>query len=523
NGSLDLSFDAGTVYPGTWANEWVSTIALQSDGKILIGGNFTNINGVNRNLIARLLPDGTLDKSFVSVLKLNIMIPHWDFVNSIALQSDGKILVGGAFTFSNEEQRKYITRLQPDGNLDNTFDPGIGTNNGVNIIVPMPDGRILIGGNFTAYNDTRKDHIARINPDGSLDKTINPEPGANMNISSVALQQDGKILIGGFFTSYNGTDRNHIARLKSDGSLDPTFDPGEGANGPVRSMALLSDGKILIGGGFTTYNGTARNHIARLHPDGSLDWSFDPGIGASSWVNTIALQSDGKILIGGLFTSYNGTLKNNIARLNPDGSLDSSFDSYIGPNLYVSTIALQPDGKILFGGGFTFYSSTGRNGMIARLHPDGSLDSSFDPGEGANSSVNTLALQPNGKILIGGDFTSYNGIERNKIALIQPDGSLDSSFDPGTGATNWVIALALQPDGKILIAGGFTSYNSTIRNRIARIHPDGNLDSFFDPGTGADGMINTMALQPDGKIIIGGDFISYDNVSRVRINRLLNS
>src|SRR5205814_1510611 len=114
---------------------------------------------------------------------------------------------------------------------------------------------------------------------------------------------------------------------------------------------------------------------------------------------------------------------------------------------------------------------TGRNG-IARINSDGSLDSSFDPGSGANNEVDGIAVQDDGKILIGGLFTTYNGTARNRIARINSDGSLDPSFDPGSGANNPVFSLALQPDSKVLVVGQFTSFNGTSVKRIARLNSE---------------------------------------------------
>jgi uncharacterized delta-60 repeat protein len=168
---------------------------------------------------------------------------------------------------------------------------------------------------------------------GTNDPTFNPTDrgfgfgdGANGATYTTAIQSDGKIVIGGNFTSYNGTASNYIARLNTDGSLDGGFNPGTGANNYILTTRVQSDGKIIIGGHFTTYNGTARNRIARLNTDGSLDAGFNPGTGADSYIGTTAIQSDGKIIIGGGFTSYNGTARNYIARLNTDGSLDAGFN-----------------------------------------------------------------------------------------------------------------------------------------------------------------------------------------------------
>jgi len=357
---------------------------------------------------------------------------------------------------------------------------------------------------------------------GDLDITFNPGTGLNGNVQTTTVQADGKIIIGGEFISYNGTARHRIARLNADGSLDATFISGTGANHFVNTTALQADGKIIIGGWFTSYNGTPINHIARLNADGSLDATFNPGTGADSMVTTTALQADGKIIIGGYFTSYNGTTRNGIARLNADGSLDATFNPGTGADSMVTTTALQADGKIIIGGEFIYYNGTARN-RIARLNADGSLDATFKSGTGANDFVNTTALQADGKIIIGGYFTSYNGTPVNHIAGLNADGSLDASFNPGTGADNSIETTAVQADGKIIIGGWFTSFNGTSRNGIARLNAGGSLDTSFNLGTGVDGnfaRVETIAVQADGKIIIGGFFTSYNGTARNKIARL---
>jgi len=264
---------------------------------------------------------------------------------------------------------------------------------------------------------------------GDLDTTfLATGAGATGAVNSIAVQSDGKVLIGGLFTSYNGTSRGYVARLNTDGSLDTGFlATGAGANNGVYSVAVQpSDGKILIGGLFTSYNGTSRGCVARLNTDGSLDTGFlATGAGAGSVtspyrVDSIAVQSDGKILIGGLFTSYNGTSRGYVARLNTDGSLDTgSLATGAGANSEVWSIAVQSDGKVLIGGNFTTYNGTGR-GYVARLNTDGSLDTGFlATGAGANGLVYSVAVQPgDGKILIGGGFTTYNGTSRGFVARL---------------------------------------------------------------------------------------------------------
>jgi uncharacterized delta-60 repeat protein len=438
------------------------------------------------------------------------------------IQPDGKIIIGGGFSSYNGTAINRIARLNADGSLDTGFNPGTGANTTIRTTQIQADGKIIIGGDFNQYNGTGINRIARLNADGSLDTGFNPGTGASGRVLTLAVQADGKILMGGIFTSYNGTARNNIARLNADGSLDTGFNPGTGANSSIFTTQIQPDGKIIIGGFFTSYNGTARNYIARLNADGSLDSGFNPGAGTNIGIETMALQADGKILIGGEFTQYNGVDRIGIARLNADGSLDASFNSGLEINSVVVTLAVQPDGKILIGGGFGSYNGVPRS-SIARLNSDGSLDTSFNPGTGSNNGVPTLAVQADGKVMIGGEFTQYNGVDRIRIARLNADGSLDMDFNPGMGPNSTVYTLAPQADKKILIGGFFTSYNGTERNRIARLNADGSLDTGFNPGTGANGSIWTTAIQPDGKIIIGGDFTGYDGVSRVRINRIQNT
>jgi uncharacterized delta-60 repeat protein len=512
DGSLDASFD-----PGTGANNWVHTVALQPDGKIIIGGNFTTYNGTGRIRMARLNTDGSLDVSF------NPGTGASATVLSSALQSDGKIIIGGSFITFSGSSRNYIARLNADGSLDTDFNPGTGASSTVKTVKLQPDGKIIIGGDFISFNSTSINRIARLNTDGSLDVAFNPGTGSNSSIESTLLQPDGKIIIGGNFTTYNGTNINRIARLNADGGLDLGFDPGTGAGSFVYGLALQPDGKMIIGGDFTTYNGTAISGIARLNADGSHDTGFDPGAGVNGTVRTIMLRPDGKIIIVGDFTSYNNIGRNRIALLNIDGSQD--FTIYPGTGLNglnssdVLTIVLQPNGKTIIGGIFMNYNGTSRN-RIARLNADGSLDATFNPGIGASSSIETALLQPDGKIIIGGNFTSYNGTGINRIARLSTDGSLDLGFDPGAGADGIIYKVVLQPDGKIIIAGNFSTYNGTGRVRIARLNADGSLDAGFNPGLGANNAVRTIMLQPDGKIIIGGQFTTYGGTSINRIARL---
>ncbi len=511
DGSLDVSFD-----PGTGTDGWIESMAVQPDGKVLIAGGFSEYDGTGLGCIARINTDGSLDPSF------NTGSGADGTVLSIIVQSSGKIFIGGDFSDYNGSARNRVVGVNSDGSLDLSFNPGAGANNVVWSVTQQSDGKFLFAGDYTQYNGSDEGGIARVHPDGSLDHLFNAVTGANRWVFATLVQPDGKTLIGGDFTEYNGSQRNRIARLNTDGSLDQTFNPGSGLDYRVWTIARQPDGKILIGGNFTRCNGVARNRLARLHPDGTLDMTFNSGLGFNNDVYNIALQPDGKILVGGSFSSYNNTTKNNLIRLNPDGSLDPTFTTGFGPSYSVFSIIVSPDAKIIIAGAFTSYNLIGRN-RIARLNADGSLDPSFNPGTGTNVVIYSTALQADGRIILGGAFTSFNGTARNRIARVNPDGTLDPTFNPGVGANSSVNTTALQADGKIIIGGEFTSYNATSQNCIARLNTDGSVDASFVSGSGASGNVQDLSIQPDGKILIGGYFTSYNGIGRNRIARIFGS
>jgi len=355
------------------------------------------------------------------------------------------------------------------GNIDTSFVIGTGFNSGVQTIQLQPDGKIISGGNFTSYNGESYGRIIRLNTDASIDDSFIIDTGFNDGfVASIALQPDDKIVVGGTFTSYSGESYGRIIRLNTNGSIDTNFLSDIGFNNRVNTIKLQSDNKILVGGLFSSYSGVSINRIIRLNLDGSVDNSFVIGSGFNNTVRTITLQPDGKILVGGDFTTYSGVTRNRIIRLNTDGSIDASFVIGTGFDGQVFPIELQSDGKILVGGFYNSYSGVSRY-FITRLNTDGSVDTSFVIGAGFGGLVNTIALQSDGKILVGGNFTSYSGVSRNKIIRLNTDGSVDNSFVIGTGFNLSVDTITLQPNTKILVGGTFTSYSGNAYNRFIRL------------------------------------------------------
>jgi uncharacterized delta-60 repeat protein len=356
---------------------------------------------------------------------------------------------------------------QPGAN-DMRFDPGTGANQVVLQSAQQADGKVIAVGTFTFFNDVNYRYVVRLQSDGSIDSGFNSGNGPNGLIRTLQIQPDGKIFLAGNFTSYNGVSRNRLVRVHSDGTLDTSFKPGSGANNGIFASALQPDGKIIIVGEFFNVAGVSINRIARLHADGRLDSSFTPGTGASGIIRSVALQPDGKIIIGGFFTAYNGVTVNRIARLNSDGTLDQTFNMGSGCNGTVRSIALQPDGKIVLAGDFTAYNAITRN-FVLRLFTDGSLDQGFNSGSGPNGWIGSVALQQDGKLLIGGNFVSYNAISYTRFLRLNADGSPDTTFQTGTGPDNNVLHIAIQRDGHILISGEFWMYRGINRKGIARV------------------------------------------------------
>jgi uncharacterized delta-60 repeat protein len=481
---------------------------------------------VSRNRIARLNADGTLDSTF------NPGSGADNFVHDVAIQADGKILIAGNFFGVNSVGNYGIARLNADGSVDNSFvsrimppppptpNPPFPIPSIIYSIAVQPDGKILVGGlivlNYAGATPVTTT-IARLNTDGTFDSSFNSGT-INSNVIKIALQADGKVLIIGSFTVINGVSRRSIARLNDNGSLDTTFNSGTGANLPVFSIFLKPDGKILIGGVFSSINGIDRNGIAQLNSDGSLDAAFVPPQNVLlRSVQSIISLPNGKVFAGGSFGSPFITPNDSIKVFNPDGSLDTTFRFETIALGGVKAIAVQPNGKVIIGGSFTRVNGVLRNNL-ARFNADGSLDMNFGSSSFISSGgqINSIVVQPDGKILIGGinitveiGGVSFTGAS---IARLNSDGTTDTSFTleniPNRRGIN---GIALQPDGKIVIVWGFNQSNALPTGGIARLNANGTSDTSFN-STIPTAFFNSVAIQPDGKILVGGPFsFSYVN------------
>ncbi|MBS1796920.1 MAG: VCBS repeat-containing protein [Acidobacteria bacterium] len=548
DGTVDTSFSSPDFGNGVGLGGAIFAIGVQSNGKIVVGGELNGVNNVNDKKLYRLNADGSLDTTFLA--------PSFDFfqqatVYDIEIQPDDKIVAGGNFQINSGSTALNLARFNADGTLDGGFN-NIGSmavytialqgdgkivvggnsmmrlnSNGTgdasftsptltsSIIYDLtiqPDGKFLIAGLFSTVNGFNAGNIARINADGSVDLTFNlNNPGANGRIYDVQFDASGKILITGLFTAYNGTTRQRVARLNADGTLDTTFQ-----NNPnftfffADDSEVMADGRILTGG--ATQPGTVQP-LAILSSVGAVDTTVSYAIGTTGKVGKVAVQPDGKVLVGGQFTAIGGVRRNSLARLNADGTVDTTFVPYFNAfptQQTVNAIALQPDGKIIVG------FSHGET--LVRLTTTGALDQSF-PTVSASSVIYDLAIQSNGQILAAGGIVFASS--QNYIARFNSDGSRDTAFAPAGSQPNQIVnKIVIQPDTKILIGGAFTQVGSTGRGRVARLNFDGSLDTVFNPPGGANGDVSDMELQADGRIVVAGAFTGLNgSLNQARVGR----
>jgi len=460
--------------------------------------NFSTIDGTAQAGTHYVTTNGVLNFAAGEVIKY-ISVPIIDNGISNGLKSLTIVLTNPVPAYAAGSPASAVLNIidtasvnETPGSVDTTYSPFVAFNDAIYTMVLQTNNALLVGGDFTLANNVPRQRIARLLASGELDPSFSlpsSSYGADGSVRAIALQTDGRIVIGGSFATVNSVASPGLARLNPDGSLDSLFNVGSGADNPVYALAQTFAGvdrKILVGGAFTTINGTPIGGIGRLNADGTTDDTFNiGGAGANGTVYALAVQADGKIVIGGDFTSINGIAFNHLGRLNADGSLDLSFSNAVvnpnaGANDSVRSIAIQPDGRILIGGLFTSVNGATFS-HIARLNSNGTTDNTFTPGLGANDSVLCIAVQTDGRIILGGDFTRCSDVNRNRLTRLNPDGTVDPTINFGTGADDFVAAIAIQqdtitgypadvPDEKILIAGGFTQYNGESHQHLTRLY-----------------------------------------------------
>ena len=551
DGTPDTTFGSnGSVIHDVNGNGDIAfSILVQPDGKILTAG--ASNNGTNDDFFAlRLDTNGTPDTTFSGDGEIIITFgTGTEFCYDLALQPDGKPVLAGFTTLTNEDIA--VARLTTTGELDTTFDTdgrvtttiGTGTDRGYSVVV-QTDGGIVVGG---YANMTNADFaLVRYTTTGALDTTFDTDGKVTSTIGTstdhiwqIGLQSDGKIVAAGYANMPSVGDEFALARYNTNGSLDTTFD----TDGKVTTtfgtstdwaygIDIQADGKILANG--ITWNGTNYDiALARYTAAGTLDTTLDTDgkatfpIGTGSdYGRAVKALTDGRIAIAG----YAAAARDDEAVLivtTSAGVLDTSFgdSGIISSDFGVSfetgrAMVLSPDDRI-------FIAGNGNSGLtsdfqLTRFLPDGTPDTSLPPDGITRLPVGTstdiayaIAVQPDGKTLLAG----YSFMTNNDFSLIRlnVDGTLDTIFATGGKATLGIGAgediargIALQPDGKILVAG-YSNNGSNDDFALVRYLPNGTLDTSF----GTNGIVTSgigseldrclaMALQPDGKILLAG-------------------
>jgi uncharacterized delta-60 repeat protein len=519
DGSLDTAFDAnlGTGFGGS-----VNTLALQPDGKVLVDGAFTILNGLPVAPLVRLNADGTRDPSFI------VPISQGSYVGAALVQPDGKIVVTGILNVIGANTTS-IVRLTATGALDTGFtSPASSLNYDVNYFDPnvvlQPDGKLLVTGSFfvggTAY-------LMRLNANGSQDNSFTVTNGPSQLPFTIGLQSDGSVLVGGSFSMFNGQE-SPLGRLTATGAADASFAPKVQAQGSVTALARQADGKLVLGGDFNEYNGVPVHRVARVSATGILDTAFTTatgGLPVEGRVTSLVVQPDGKLLLGAT---------SGLQRLLTTGSADASFSTFAATT-NIEALALQPDGKVVVAGYFNNIPGSNSTQALARLTATGALDTSFTPSmtnaPGETFYLTAIALQPDGKVLVGGSFLSGSGPVL-RVLRYETTGAVDASFSSSTtfevsvnstGAIVRFNALAVQPDGNVLVGGYFATVSGTGRTNMARLTTTGQFDATFTPPPTLTGAVTAMALQSNGRILVGSGTGNDGSPTTTPLVRLLDT
>lgn len=497
DGSYDETFNFPFFVEGH-----IYSVLYQSDGKIIISGGEINSE---LNDIIRLNSDGSIDDSFDSNSDLNHIV-------KVARQSSGKYIIFDAW---NGE----LKRLNLDGSIDDTFSSVTGFNSyGVDEtdLIIQNDNKILISGTFTSVNDESHRGLLRLNVDGTIDETFNIGSGMPdySSVNSIGIQSNNKIILVGEFDSFNGINVKNIIRLNNNGSVDETFTtPGPSANvfsNSIDDIVILGDDKILISG--SDYSSSEWNYkTMMLDANGNLDsgylissstYNYYKGIISNTFLDT---TSNKHFVIAGPFIDFNDETRISLAKFSSTGEL-VDFDAKLGYKPKINSIQVQENNQIIIGGEF-FEINRHQVNNYARLNIDGSVDTSFinKKGFSPEREINTIAIQNDNKILL----TSNCNDDSLELVRLNSNGSLDESFEAKlyySYSGKGVKIIKPLINGKIILAGSFSYINNVNINNYAQLNQNGSLNSEFNSSNflNEQDVIYTLDYQTDTNIIIGG-------------------
>ena len=560
DGNVDSSF---STFDASFAFDFLGDIKLIPGEKLILGGKVDHpslLFHANSKVVV-LSSTGTEDKTYSLDSTLNLSFSQDEVARSVSqfvVKQDGSILsvvrvtelkyVYTGITYPTYDRVVHLSSTGlPISHVD------LRTSNYIQSGAEV-FGKLLIVGLFDDYgiaiNSVAGYQAGSItNPLSYLHKG-----GGSGSVYSIGSHSDS-IFIGGLLSFYNGNEVFDLAQLNFDGSFnkyistDTIHDPSSFIGTPhllcYADKVIYSKNKYQVG------------YLFRMNRNGSIDSSFTHGkveqiSMTTDWVlntqkkvdgliESLTIDFQGRIVVGAynerlnLFDgpkvwpnySHNpyrpvgaASRSRSLNRLFPNGAFDTTF--YCNTYGTIFCTASQPDGKIIVGCSEKNIVDTSYYKYLFRVNNDGSLDTNFHQGTGLNGRLRDIEVLPDGKILLAGDFTEYNGQFANHLTRLNADGTLDKSFTPGTGPNYPVECMAIQSDGKILLGGYFYSYDGTMISKICRINEDGTFDDTFNPGGfGANAGVRAIAIQEDGNILIGGDFTTYNGVPRTKIARLI--
>ena len=570
DGSPDDSFPTLDLEGGS-----ALCLEIQSDRSILLGGSFTRVAGSPRPWVARITPDGKVDPTLALIPSLLPTVYSDPSVQSIALQPDGRIVIGGDFAINGNNIPQGLARLNTDGSLDSSFVLSSNFSGFIQVLRLDGQGRILVGGNSFP---SPLFSLARLEPSGAIDDSFRPpvDPTSD-SVASLAIRSDGRILAGGPNYGRNGPVTAivpSLRRLTPDGALDPEFDPGAyGPFGNVTALLLESRGSLLVGGDFSSVDGRLIRSLVRIRDQDPLP--FAPVILTSSGGSSVKEGADVRLSVAAwgfpmpgfqwyrdaqpvpgsttsnlnmvgvaprLAGSYTvvvsnalGSITSSPAILNISpaprgpGAVDIAFRSDtlssekgLLDRYEITALAVDSQDRVIVSSRGRYYETTYND--LTRLNPDGSRDPTFDGGAISQVEIDAMVIQPDGRIVVlGGPFL---GADRHlsSLARLETNGVFDPSFVTEGWFDRQPKNLAIQADGKLLAVGLFTALGGVERFGIARLNADGSLDDSFHPPMASARFywlnISVVAVQPDRRIVIGGSFAEIGGVPRKGLARL---
>ena len=364
-----------------------------------------------------------------------------------------------------------LNNSDPTQAPDETFDTLNSPNGPVYTVSEvLSDSSYLIGGAFGLYQGQSYSNMVRVNEDGSVNSFFNNSTGFNDVVYTIAAQSNGDSYVGGMFTQYDGNSANKFIKLFSNGTIDTSFIVSSGFNDTVLACIDSPSGPYVFGE-FTSYGGSTKRGIVKLDEFGAIDnsnFNVSTGLGTSSYATCGAIDKDEKLLVGGSFTSFNSDTCSNIMRLMQDGTFDNTFVQGSGFNDVVNCIAVLSTGDYMVGGMFTSYNGSSVSGIV-KIRPNGSRNAIFSCTiSGGAASILSISETNYGKFLISGNFTTVNGVTCNNLARINSDGTIDPTFTVPTGLDDTTFNIIDSSD-RYLIFGEYTEYQGEGVNFLLRI------------------------------------------------------